>query len=398
LNAYGATVPVSKDIWLTFGPVDYSNESLLNNSKAKLSKIYERVPKGKRPLVNGPETPVINPVTGKLFVLTEDGNLVSLTDFEEAEPSSHAQIKTAKATVAMNLGVGRPLGGKFTKDGKTLYIADTLLGLLRVKNLEDEDYQSKVEIVASSVVDTHGIETKLNYANDVDIGPVTGHVYFTDSTDIAPERLESKKWDTMTGFKRDYARGQPTGRLLRYNPSTDKVDILATGIWFANGVAVMDEDESALMISETSMARALKYYLKGPKEGSIEVLSDHFPGFPDGGACSEMGFCYAPLPSLATPLFTKMSDLPEAINTFVRTLILMLPAELFKVIKVVKYGGVVEIPVGEERTINNVGKERILQDPFAKEIGMITGVATFKNKIYLGSLSNDFVGVVDLEY
>jgi len=216
------------------------------------------------------------------------------------------------------------------------------------------------------------------------------------ATDIAPERLESKKWDTMTGFKRDYARGKRNGRLLRYNPITEKVDILATGIWFANGVAVMNKDESALILSETTMARTLKYHLKGPKEGLLEVLTDRFPGYPDGADCSfELGFCYTPLPSLASPLFVKLSYLPEAINTFIRTLILMLPTTLLQVIKVVRYGGVVEIPVKDE---NSKSKEKIniLQDPHAKEIGMVTGVATFRNQVYLGSLTNDFIGVIEV--
>lgn len=218
---------------------------------------------------------------------------------------------------------------------------------------------------------------------------------FTQATDIAPERLESKKLDTMSGFKRDYARGKRCGRLLRYNPVTEEVHILATGIWFANGVSVIDEDESALILSETSMARMMKYYLKGPKEGSLEIVSNHLPGFPDGADCSKFGFCYAPMPSLASPVFVKLSYLPEAMNTFVRTLLLMLPATLLQKIKPVRYGGVVEIPVREDHVKNH---ERILQDPHGKEIGMITGIATFKNQIYLGSLTNDFIGVIEVDY
>ena len=124
---------------------------------------------------------MINPKSGKLYVLTEDGNLVRLNNSKQkVSPSSHTPIQNVDTTLVVNLGPGRPLGGKFTYDGKTLYIADTLLGLVRVQNVENKKSQSKVEIVASSVVDKEGNESRILYANDVDIGPVTGHVYFTD--------------------------------------------------------------------------------------------------------------------------------------------------------------------------------------------------------------------------
>jgi sugar lactone lactonase YvrE len=395
LLPHGPAHIIPRAVLLTkFSTVDYSNESFLN---VKLSKIYENLPEGKQPLIRGPETPVVNPKTGKLYVLTEDGNLVRLNNSKQkVSPSSHTPIQNVDTTLVVNLGPGRPLGGKFTCDGKTLYIADTLLGLVRVRNVEKKKSQSKVEIVASSVVDKEGNESRILYANDVDIGPVTGHVYFTDSTDIAPERLNTYKWDTMTGYKRDYSRGKPTGRLLRYNPTTDEVDILATGIWFANGVAVMDKDESSLMISETPMARLLKYHLKGPKMGTMEVTVKKLPGYPDGVACSfEMGMCYAPMPSMAVPLFVKMANLPEKLNASIRTLLLMLPTRILNMIKPVRYGGVVEVQVQMGQDSPKGDEFTILQDPHAKEIHMLTGAATFKNKLFLGSLSNKFIGVVE---
>jgi len=374
-----------------------------------LTKIFERVSEGKVPLLKGPETPIVHPINGDLYVVTEEANLLLLTDFEkqplqkakEGEGGSYGNILTAKSVLAADLGMGRPLGGKFTYDGKSLYIADTLLGLIRVniKNNKEEDSTfrtiDKVQIVASFVTDKNGKQSRILYANDVDIGPVTGHVYFTDSTDIAPERIGTRTWDTMTGFKHDYFRGKSKGRLLRYDPQIDKVDILAENIWFANGVAVVDKDESSIMISETSLARTLRYYLKGPKKGSLEVMSSKFPGYPDGGDCSfETNLCFAPMPSTALPIFVKLGVLPESFNAFFRTLCLMLPVSVLLKIKPVKYGGVVEMPVGDNDD-NSSKSIRILQDPFGKEIGMLTGVATFENKLYLGSLKNEFIGMFE---
>jgi hypothetical protein len=147
-------------------------------SDGKLQKIHERLEEGKRTLMRGPET-VLFDNDGILLALTEEANLVSLTDFEK-DDSDTTKI-TAKTTLIANLGNGRPLGGKFTSDG-TLYIADAVLGLTRIKNPRDP--KSKLELVASTVMDMDGAgqETRILFADDVAIGPKTGMVYFTDGT------------------------------------------------------------------------------------------------------------------------------------------------------------------------------------------------------------------------
>ena len=120
--------------------------------------------------MKGPET-VIFDNNGVMFVMNEEGFLVSLTHLEADDED--ASIFRAKPTVVADLGMGRPLGGCFAADN-TLYIADAHLGLIRLKNT-----QSKVELVASRVFD-QGNWSQILYANDVVVGPKTGLVYFTD--------------------------------------------------------------------------------------------------------------------------------------------------------------------------------------------------------------------------
>ena len=81
-------------------------------------------------------------------------------------PVPNTNKMTAKVTTVAQLGFGRPLGGRFDKDG-TLYIADAHLGLTRLKHPIQEN---KVEIVASRV----GEYSQILYANDLVIGPKTG--------------------------------------------------------------------------------------------------------------------------------------------------------------------------------------------------------------------------------
>lgn len=146
----------------------------------RLQKIYERVIEGKEPLMKGPETVVFGN-DGTMYILTEEAKLLSLTEFE----SINSVKVTAKATLLMDLGMGRPLGGKFAPDG-TLYVADTLLGLIRIQNPSNGG--SKVELVASAVKGADGNWSRILYADDVAIGPKTGMVYFSDGTPTMIQR------------------------------------------------------------------------------------------------------------------------------------------------------------------------------------------------------------------
>ena len=86
------------------------------------------------------------------------------------------------------MGNGRSLAGSFAQNGKTLYIADSVLGLLQIQDIRDD--RSKVEVIASAVVDEEtGQLLKLRYVDDLCIGPKTQKVYFTDATEIHPNTI-----------------------------------------------------------------------------------------------------------------------------------------------------------------------------------------------------------------
>ena len=126
-----------------------------------------------------------------------------MTDFERDEKDTKSNVITARATEVAYLGGGRPLGGKLVSnsDGitQTLYAADAIYGLIRVRNIprvgasEEERKQMKeqiVEIVVKRVKMEDGSFSEIRYADDVDIGPQTGHVYFTDgASSILSEKM-----------------------------------------------------------------------------------------------------------------------------------------------------------------------------------------------------------------
>jgi hypothetical protein len=97
-----------------------------------------------------------------MYTINEDANLIQLSDFQATDESDH--LLTANITMISDLGSGRPLGATFTPDGSTLYICDMVLGLTRLRNPQDP--KSKVELVASSVMD-NGTNSRIFLADDV---------------------------------------------------------------------------------------------------------------------------------------------------------------------------------------------------------------------------------------
>ncbi|GKZ00314.1 hypothetical protein MPSEU_000984300 [Mayamaea pseudoterrestris] len=374
-------------------PID-RNSDLLRFRHGRTQRIYERVEENVKPKLHGPETVVINPKTGDLYVMTANARLLQLSDLEI--DSNDATRVTAKATDLHSLGAGRPLGGAFTADGKTLYVADAVLGLTRLHNPTDP--KAKVELVVDTIAtkNTNGtlVHERLWYVDDVCIGPKSGNVYFTDATDIAPERFGHKQkahWDTLFASKLDLVRGRPMGRVLEYNPTTDTTRVLVGDLNFANGIAV-DKDEQYLIVSQTFGPRVSKYYLKGDKAGTLETIlgPNQLTGYPDGADCAWEGNrkCYAVLPSAFSPIHALYSKLPDPMDRVLRVILLLLPRWLAP--RVQKYGGIVEFdPMTKVH--------RYIQDPTGKDIAMLTGVTIYNNKLYLGSLENDYIGVYTLE-
>lgn len=90
-----------------------------------------------------------------------------------------------------------------------------------------------------------GNDLPLNFADDVDVTK-EGIIFFSDAGqagtygDIFPDII-----------------GQPTGRLIQYDPKTKKTEVLISGLRFANGVQ-LSRKEDFVAVCETGMARVWK--------------------------------------------------------------------------------------------------------------------------------------------
>ncbi|KAG2607070.1 hypothetical protein PVAP13_4NG187400 [Panicum virgatum] len=153
--------------------------------------------------------------------------------------------------VARESSCGRPLGLRFHRESGDLYIADAYAGLMRVGPGGGE----------ATVLATEAGGAPLRFTNGVDVNQVTGDVYFTDSS-----RTYKRSQHQMVT-----ATGDSTGRIMRYDPRTNQVTVLQSGVTYL-----------------------LRYWLRGSKAGMSELLVD-LPGYPDNVRPDRKGGCWVAL-------------------------------------------------------------------------------------------------------
>ncbi len=245
---------------------------------------------------------------------------------------------------------GRPLGLHWDSAGNLL-VADSTRGLLRVNPA------GTIEVLAT---DCGG--KPLTFTDDLET-TVDGAIWFTDAT----ARFRQPKW------KEDLFESGSTGRLCRYDDVTRQAVEVASGLAFANGVAV-DPAQQFVLVNETWRYRVVKVWIAGEKAGTTEVLIDNLPGFPDGISTGTNGVFWIAIASPRKPLLDAVAEWP-----FARKVLYRLPKWM---------------QPQPERTaraiaINAAGEVvHDLFDPDATSIALVTSVQERAGRLYFGSLTD----------
>ena len=269
---------------------------------------------------------------GMIYAATHDGDILKL------DPAS------GKFSVFANTG-GRPLGIEFGNGG-VLYVADAYRGLLAITK----------EGTVSVLADKTDSGSPIKYADDVDVTK-SGEIYFSD----ASTKFGAKQYSPLQAGMYDIMEHGPNGRILKYDPETGNVTVVAAGYSFANGVA-MAMDDSYLLFVEMGTYSIQKLWLDGDKEGQVEAIIANLPGFPDNINKNPDGSFWIGLMSQRSPIVDMLSDKP-----FIRQVIQRLPAAISP--KPQRYGFVVRIN-GEGKVLET------LQDPagaYAITTGAVDG-------------------------
>ncbi|GIH07632.1 hypothetical protein Rhe02_56990 [Rhizocola hellebori] len=222
------------------------------------------------PSGRGPEDVCVD-LQGRLIAGGEDGNLWRWK--QGAQPQDSPELLA-------NTG-GRPLGIEVDARDGTLIVCDAHRGLLRVSE-------------AGEITDLAAIAARkpILFCNNAAVAK-DGTVYFTDSSDRFP----------ISAWRRDILEHRPNGRLLSYRDG--RVEVIATGLYFPNGVA-LSPDEKSLMMVEDSTHRLTRVALE---TGAVTELLD-LRAYPDNMSAVGDGTYWIALPSLRLPIVEKLLPHP----------------------------------------------------------------------------------------
>jgi sugar lactone lactonase YvrE len=253
---------------------------------------------------------------------------------------------------------GRPLGVELLGDGRLL-VCDARRGLLAV-----DAGTGAVEVLVDRVAGA-----PLRFCNNAAVA-ADGTVYFSDSS----RRFGIDHW------RADLLEHSGTGRLLRRDPD-GAVEVLLDGLQFANGVALA-ADESFVAVAETGAYRLTRLWLTGGGAGRTDVLVGNLPGFPDNLSCGPTGLIWIALGSPRVPLLDRLHRRHPALRRGVWAL----PERLQP--KPVRTLWVQAVDAGGALVHD-------LQGP-GDRYATVTGVREHQGRLYLGSLAERAVAVLDL--
>ncbi len=293
---------------------------------------------------NAPEDVVVD-ADGQIWTGVDDGRIV--------------RISPDGQTTVVGDTAGRPLGLHVARDGRLL-ICDSPRGLLamdrgsgRMETLVDE-------------VDGRRLQFCSNVTETAD-----GTIYFTESTSAF----------TYADFMGAILEARGRGSLFRRDPDGTVLTIVP-GLYFANGLT-LTADGSALVFAELLARRLSKYWLTGPKAGSVERFAENLPGMPDNLSTGADGRIWCAFVTPANPLADRLAQRPP----LVRKLLWRLPSSLQP-----KPESVVWAVAFDPDTGGAVAGLRTANAGFCQ----VTGMVEANGKLWMGSIGGPAVAWAEL--
>ncbi|XP_058742213.1 protein STRICTOSIDINE SYNTHASE-LIKE 2-like [Vicia villosa] len=252
---YKRSVQPSSDVNITFVPFGGSNDWQ-----------YEIVPIENGAV--GPESFAFDPHGEGPYTGVSNGRIIKWNRHENrwlnfAVTSSHRVDECGgpyKEHSKIENICGRPLGLCFNIASGQLYVADAYIGLVVI----EPNGGTARKLISHAADYQH-----LAFPNGLDIDQHSGAVYFTTSS----SKYERRNYVSLI------LSGDKSGRLIKYEPKTEQLTVLLNNLTFPNGVA-LSKDGNYILIAETTNCRILRYWLKSPKAGTLEVFAN-LPGFGD---------------------------------------------------------------------------------------------------------------------
>ncbi len=253
---------------------------------------------------------------------------------------------------------GRPLGIEIDLDGRLL-VCDARRGVLRV-----DVANGSVEEVTDRVAGTPMV-----FCNNAAIAS-DGTVWFSDSS----TRFGLEQW------KDDFVQNTRTGRLLRLREDGEP-DVVLDGLAFANGVA-LSRDEAFVVVAETGARTLVRHWITGARAGTRDFLVEDLPGYPDNIARGSDGLIWVTLASPRDPVVEGLQRSPAWLRRQVTRIPERLQPAPKRTVRV--------------QAFDDAGTLVHDVDVDTPDYHMATGVREHEGRVWIGSLHEPAVAVVDL--
>lgn len=149
-------------------------------------------------------------------------------------------------------------------------------------------------------------DSRIIMADDLDIAP-DGRIFFSEAT----RRYGLGDWIV------DSLEAAGNGRLLCHDPRTGKTTTVLDGLLFANGICVAHDGRSVLF-NESWGCTVRRYWLEGPKAGTVEPFVDNLPGFPDNINRASNGCYWLAVEGVRSPLWDLFMQEPGVRSRMVK--------------------------------------------------------------------------------
>ena len=253
---------------------------------------------------------------------------------------------------------GRPLGLELLPDGRLL-VCDAHRGLLAL-----DPADGRIEVLATLVRGE-----RILVCNNAAVHS-NGDIYFSDSSRVFP----------LERWKADLSENTASGRLLR-RTAEGAVEVVVDGLRFANGVA-LSADESFVAVAETGGRTVVRHWLTGPNTGRTDLLVEDLPGYPDNIARGSDGLIWVTVPSPTLPLLERIMTAPVPLRRLAWRLPDAVQPQPKRSVHVMAFDDL-------GRTVHDLRRD-------ATGYHLVTGVREHDGRVWLGSLEEPAVAVLDL--
>jgi len=253
---------------------------------------------------------------------------------------------------------GRPLGLEWMPDDRLL-VCDAQRGLLTVDPPTGE--------VTTLLADVGG--RPMRFCNNGAVAS-DGTIWFSDSS----------AFHGIADWKKDFVEDTRSGRLLRRDPS-GSVEVVIDELAFANGVALA-ADESYVAVAECRGRTVVRRWLTGDRAGKQDFLVDDLPGYPDNIARGSDGLIWVAIASPMDPVAELLGKGPRWLRRHVTRIPETLQPKPKRTVRVQAY--------------DDAGRLVHDLDVDTPDYHMVTGVREHAGRVWMGSLHEPAVAVLDL--